>query len=101
MLRATVELCSQWVTNDKTAASWSVRLRASGDRLALNRRRALFILRQAVVDPDPVHLFADPDVLGRREGVAIVEHGERVAGRGAVGAPGKQPCAAGLAEDTA
>jgi drug/metabolite transporter (DMT)-like permease len=63
-----------------------------------SRWRAILILWQAVVDPDPVHLFGDPDVLRRRKGMAIVEHRQRHARRGAVGAPGEQPRAASLAE---
>src|SRR5262245_38967900 len=57
-------------------------------------RHRLRILLQAVVDLDPIHLRGDPDVLGRLKGVAVVEAGERHAGRRAVGAPGKQPRAA-------
>src|SRR3954451_2132781 len=57
------------------------------------------ILRQAVIELQPVHLFANPDVLGRCKRVAVVEGRERDAGRCAVPAPGKQPRAAGLAED--
>src|ERR1700675_2934398 len=58
----------------------------------------LLKLRQAVVELDPVHLLRDPDVLARGKGVAIVEDGQRDADHGAVGAAGKQPRAAGLAE---
>src|ERR1035437_1265577 len=57
------------------------------------------ILRQAVVEPHPVHFLRDPDVLGRRKCVAVVEYGERDACRRAVAAPGKQPRSAGPAKD--
>src|ERR1700690_199759 len=56
------------------------------------------ILRQAVVERDPIDLLGNPDVLGRREGVAVVEGGERHARSGAVFAPTEQARAAVLAE---
>src|SRR5215469_2331120 len=61
-------------------------------------RRHLGISRQAVVELDPIHLFRDPDMRGRRKGVAVVEGGEGDTGHGADLAPGEQACAAGLAE---
>src|SRR4051794_8265566 len=64
---------------------------SSGSRLRM--------LRQAVIELQPVHRFANPDVLGRCKRVAVVEGGQRDTGRCAIPAPGKQPRAAGLAED--
>ena len=57
------------------------------------------VLRQSVVESEPCHFSRDPDVLGRREGVAVVERRERHACRRSVGTPGKQPRAAALAEN--
>src|ERR1700691_2167374 len=46
-----------------------------------------------------MHFFADPDVFGRRKGVAIIECRKGDAGRCAVGPPGHQAGAAGFAEN--
>src|ERR1700722_12208870 len=66
-------------------------MRGSGGR---HRR----ILRQAVVELDPIHLLGNPDVLSRRKGVAVVEGGQRHTRGGAVLAPAEQARAARLAE---
>ena len=56
---------------------------------SLRSGHRLWILHQAVINPHPGHLFRDPDVLGRRKRVAVVEGGQRDADHGAVGPPGK------------
>src|SRR4051812_49339332 len=61
-------------------------------------RNTLRILDHTLIDPDPIHLFRDPDLFRRGKGVAVVEGRERDACGGAVPTPGKQGGAAGLAE---
>ena len=55
-----------------TTMVWSDRFTA--------RALGLRIARQAVVEPDPVQLFRDPHMRGRRKGIAVVESRERNAG---------------------
>jgi hypothetical protein len=52
------------------------------------------MLRQAVVESHPVHLFGNPDVFGWCKRVAVVECGKRNASDGTVPSPSKQPRAA-------
>src|SRR5258708_2042565 len=56
------------------------------------------ILRQAVVELDPVDFVGDANVLGGRKGVGVVEDGQGYAYHGRRFSPGKQPRTAGLAE---
>src|SRR5258705_8017643 len=57
------------------------------------------ILRQAVVEPYPIHFFRDPHVIGRHKGVAVIERRQRNAGHGRLLSPGEQASAANLAKD--
>lgn len=61
--------------------------------------RCFRIARQAIVEPDPVHLFGNPHMGSWDEGVAVVQGGERDAGALVSDlAPGEQPRAASWAE---
>src|SRR6266404_1572744 len=74
-----------------------VKRTVSNTPLASNRKR-LWILRQAVVELDPIYFLRDPNVFGRRERVAVIEGCERDAYCRAVFSPGKQPRAAFFAK---
>jgi len=79
-------------------ATDTARLPKMSKTTASGRNRAR-ILRQAILELHPLHFFRNPDVLGWRKGVAVVECRERDACSRRALSPGEQPRAANLAKD--
>src|SRR5207244_3792682 len=75
-----------------------LRYHGLNDNLIASLRHRSPVLLEPVVDPHPVDLLRDPDVLGRRKGIAVVEGGEGHADHGAVGPARKQAAAAAFAK---